>query len=75
MYVHCKNYSKGKTTHERFSKRAAQALAQEEEPTNIVGEDIENDATAELLKKVQNKKQRTCCQNFKSMMYTKERPT
>ena len=33
MYVHCKNYSLGKTTHERFSKRAS--LLKTEEITDF----------------------------------------
>ena len=69
MYVQWKNYSLGKTTHERFSKRAAsiKAIAQEE--------DITEEGQSEKLLGAQKKQKRKCCTNCKSMMYTKERPT
>jgi hypothetical protein len=87
MYVQYKNYSLGKTTHERFSKRAASALSKADQapeeaakPSSVQeAADIENDATTELLKaqkRLETKRQkRGCCTNFKMMMYTKERPT
>ena len=85
MYVHYKNYSLGKTTHERFSKRAVQIPADRLRDSdlhvnNMVGDsntgDIENEATAELIKKVNGgSKKKGCCNNWKRMMYQKEMPT
>ena len=79
MYVQYKNYSLGKTTHERFSKRAA--LAQKAiESVAVAADEVDEEETSEkLLSKDDdrklNKKKRGCCTNFKGMMYTKERPT
>lgn len=76
-----KNYSFGMTTHERFSKKASLAKKVVEEEVTVANPgDIENEATAELLQKIDAKKlkgaqKRTCCQNCKLMMYTKELPT
>ena len=70
------------TTHERFSKKAslAKKVAEEEEMAVANPGDIENEATVELIQKIDAKKlkgtqKRTCCQNCKLMMYTKELPT
>ena len=66
-----KNYSLGKTTHERFSKRAASTL----NPTIAVEDEVIEEDSSEKLLSDRRKQKRTCCMNCKSMMYTKERPT
>ena len=83
MYVQYKNYFLGKTTHERFSKRAA--LTQSKlDNTDFTSEEkplhkIEPDDTKveKLLEKEHSakKQKRGCCFNCKRMMYQKERPT
>ena len=56
--MHIKNYALGKTTYERFSKRASLAATTQEHKEEVEAEepkyikkvdDIENEATAELL--------------------------
>jgi hypothetical protein len=90
MYVQYKNYFLGKTTHERFSKRAAlaqpsdKAIPSTEDSTSLrkVAGESNPDSTAEQLLPNQNenigsgkKQKRGCCFNCKRMMYHKERPS
>ncbi len=90
MYVQFKNYFLGKTTHERFSKRAALSqtklensgfTSEDSTPLRKVANEVNPDSTAEqLLPQLEagatsKKQKRGCCFNCKRMMYHKERPT
>jgi len=89
MYVQFKNYFLGKTTHERFSKRAALTQAKiemagfsSEDSTplrKVTSENLDTYVENLLQKKeeagVAKKQKRGCCFNCKRMMYQKERPT
>ena len=89
MYVQFKNYFLGKTTHERFSKRAALNQAKldmagfstvDSTPLKKVASENADSSAEKLLPQnegpaVAKRQKRGCCFNCKRMMYQKERPT